>query len=174
MSTCMFLIRDLHTVDPLRNDLVSFVKSVKLGVDFHPVDYMLTHYQIRLQTWDFVFSLSDSFDDTFCDLLVSPEGVPFNGIEHPLPFKERMAAIQHTAEIALKYSDEVELFLSDDNPNLADFTDFNVSCQNVAEILCQQYELLRLPFEIRSLPVKAYILCDIPSAHMKIHKTGDG
>ena len=149
------------------------MKSTKLGVDFHPVDYMLTHYQIRLKTWDFVFSLSDAFDDTFCDLLVSPEGVPFNGIEHPLPFAERMAAIQHTAEIALKYCDEVELFLDDDGSDLQNFTDFNVSCQNVAEILCQQYDLLRLPIDVPSVEdpsvlVKLYILCNIPSAHLII------
>ena len=158
MSTCLFLIRDIDTVDGLRKDLVNLAKSVNWGVDFHPFDILLTHYQIHLQTWDFVFSLCDSFELAgSCDLVLYPEGSPFNGREHPLAFKERMMAIQHTAEIALKYSDKVELFLSDDNPWLPEFTVCELPCHHVAETLCQHYSGCELPYEI-------------PFIHMKIHK----
>lgn len=157
MSTCLFLIRDIHTVDSLRKDLVSFVESVNFGIDFHPFDILLTHHQISLQTWDFVFFLCDSFELlASCDCVLYPEGAQVNGREHPLPFKERMMAIQHIAEIALQYCDEVELFLSDDNPSLADFVVCNATCQHVAETLCLHYSKCEPPY-------------DIPFIHMKIH-----
>lgn len=156
MSTCLFLIRDIHAVDSLRKDLVSFAKSNSFGVDFHPYDILLTHHQISLQTWDFVFSLCDSFEHTSCDCVLYPEGAPINGRTHHLSFLERMMSIQHIAEIALKYSDEVELFLSDDNPYLPEFIDLQTPCQHVAKTLCLQYCECHAPY-------------DIPSVHMKIY-----
>lgn len=76
MSICLFLIRDIDTVDSLRKELVSFAKSKNFGVDFHPFDVLLTHRQIALQTWDFVFSSCDSFIYTSCDCVLYPEGPP--------------------------------------------------------------------------------------------------
>ena len=157
MSICMFLIRDIDEVDSLRKDLVSFAKSKDFGVDFHPFDILLTHYQIPLQTWDFVLSLCDSFEYTSCDCVLYPEGSPVNGRTHLLSFAERMMTIQQTAEIALKYSNAVELFLSDDNPYLPEFIEFDTSCQQVAKILCLQYCKCQEPYPI-------------PSVRMKIHK----
>ena len=162
MSTCLFLIRDIHATDSLREKLVAYVKTQNFGVDFHPFDGLLIYRQIPLQTWDFVFSLCDSFEYVSCDCVLYPEGYPTNGREHHLFFRERMMVIQHIAEKTLEYSDEVELFLSDDNPYLPEFVDFNVSCQHVAETLCEQYSHYIYPF-------------DIPSVHLVIHRgQGDG
>lgn len=157
MSTCLFLIRDIDAVDPLRKDLVFFAKSNNFGVDFHPFDILLTHHQIPLKTLDFVFSLCDSFEHLgSCDCVLYPEGAPVNGRTHPLSFAERMMTIQQVAEIALQYSCEVELFLSDDNPYLPDFAVFDIPCQQVANTLCLQYQHCR------------YQAYNIPSVHMKI------
>ena len=158
MSTCLFLIRDIHAVDSLRESLVSFASSINFGIDFHPFDILLTDRQLSLQTWDFVFSLCDSFEYTSCDCVLYPEGAPVNGRIHHLIFEERMMSIQHIAEIALKYSEEVELFLSDDNPYLPEFVDYTAPCQQVANILCLQYSKCQLPY-------------DIPSVHIKIRNT---
>ena len=165
MSTCLFLIRNIYIIDSLRRDLVSFVNVVNFGIDFHPFDEMLlTEHQISLQTWDFVFELCDSFKyPGSCDLVLYPEGYPTNGREHHLSFEERMMTIQQVAEIALKHCDEVELFLSDDNPYLPSFVNLNTPCQDVAKTLClqyMQYSECHYPF-------------DIPSIHMKIHRTQD-
>lgn len=156
MSTCLFLIRGVQKIDCLRKDLVSFAMSVNFGINFYPIDILLTHHQISLQTWDFVFSLCDSFELLgSCDCVLYPEGAPINAREHPLPFKERMLAIQQIAEIALQHCGEVELFLSDDNPYLPDFVVCNASCQHVAETLEAHYTQSELPY-------------DIPFIHMKI------
>lgn len=156
MSTCLFVIREIYAVDSLRKALVSFAKSKNFGIDFYPFDILLTHHQISLQTWDFVFSLCDSFEYASCDCVLYPEGAPINGRTHHLSFAERMMSIQHISEIALKYSDEVELFLSDDNPYLPEFFDCQTPCQHVAKTLCRQY-------------CDCHALYDIPSVHMKIH-----
>ena len=156
MSICLFLIREIDAVDSLRKDLVSFAKMKNFGVDFYPFDILLAHRQVSLQTWDFVFSLCDSFIHTSCDCVLYPEGAPVNGRTHSLSFAERMMTIQEVAEIALKYSDTVELFLSDDNPYLPEFNYFDTSCRQVANILCLQYCECKVPY-------------DIPSVHMIIH-----
>ena len=161
MSTCLFLIRDIYAVDSLRKELVSFVKSKDFGVDFHPFEILLAHHQISLDTMDFVFSLCDSFEYVSCDCVLYPEGSPVNGRTHPLTFAERMMTIQQVAEIVLRYSCEVELFLSDDNPYLPDFTVFDIPCQQVADTLCLQYQHCR------------YQAYNIPSVHMKIRRAGD-
>lgn len=156
-------------VDSLRANLVSFAGTAGYGVNFHPFDILLIHHQIPLQAWDFVFLLCDSFEYLeSCDLVLYPKGYPTNGREHHLSFEERMMVIQQIAEIALNYSNEVELFLSDDNPHLPDFVDLNIPCKAVASTLCQQYRQhteINYPFEI-------------PSVHMKIRSTeestGDG
>ena len=175
MSTCLFLIRDIHEVDSLRKDLVSFATYVNFGIDFNPYDPLLNKYQISLQTWDFVFMLCDSFELFSCDLVLYPEGHPTNGWEHPLSFNERMMSIQQVSEIALKYSDEVELFLSDDNPYLPEFIDINVPYQAVARTLSLEYDKCHEPHEFPSSPMKYYIPFAIPSVHLKIYRnTGDG
>lgn len=156
--TCLFLIRDFDTVDSLQKELVTFVKSKDFGVNFHPVDVLLTERQISLSAVDFVYSLCDSFEyiDSY-DCVLYPEGAPYNGREHRLSFTERMMTIQQAAEIALKYTDEVELFVSDDGAYLPEFAVFELPCQHVAETLSLQYCGCELPYAI-------------PSVHMKIHK----
>ena len=173
MSTCLFLIRDIHEVDSLRKDLVTFVKSVKFGVDFHPFDeLLLTCRQISLKTWDFVFEVCDSFEfSSSCDLVLYPDAHPTNGREHPLSFNERMMVIQQVAEVALKYSDEVELFLSDDNPYLPEFIVKNVPCQTVAKTLCLEYGKCHEPIEDPTLHTKICIPFEIPSVHLIILRT---
>lgn len=155
MSICLFVIRDIDTIDSLRKDLVSFATTKNFGVDFHPQDILLTHRQIQLQTWDFVFSLCDSFVYSSCDCVLYPEDAPVNNRTHLLSFAERMLTIQQVAGIALKYSDTVELFVSDDNPYLPDFYVCDAVCPQIADILCWQYSKCQVPY-------------DIPSVHLKI------
>ena len=177
MSTCLFLIRDIREVDSLRKDLAAFAATVSFGIDFHPFDeLLLTEHQICLLTWDFVFELCDSFEHRgSCDLVLYPDGYPTNGKEHRLSFGERMMAIQQVSEIALNYSNEVELFLSDDNAYLPEFVDINVLCQGVAKTLCFEYDKCHEPFEIPNSPYEGCIPFAIPSVHLKIRRsTGDG
>ena len=81
-------------------------------------------------------------------------GAPVNGRTHPLPFAERMMTIQQVARIALKYSDEVELFLSDDNPYLPEFYCCDTPCQHVANALCLQYCECHAPYDISSVHMR--------------------
>lgn len=173
MSTCLFLIRDIREVDSLRKDLVALAASVNFGIDFNPHDTLLVEHQISLQTWDFVFMLCDSFEFPSCDLVLYPDGYPTNGWEHPLSFNERMLTIQQVAEIALQYSDEVELFLSDDNAYLPEFIDINAPCQAVAKTLCLEYDKCHGPREYPTFSSKIYIPFAIPSVHLKIHRNTD-
>ena len=140
-ADCLFIIRNIHRTDELKKLLVSFAKDRGIGVSFHPIDNLLIFNQIHIAVWDFVFSPADSFtcSNSVAELL--------NCYMDPSQSKtvekiiaERTEVFQAITDICMHYTAELEIYISEDNPFLPDYSIYVVEANQVANTL---FELFR-------------------------------
>lgn len=138
-SICMYVLRNVEEQGCLRCNLGKLAKSKNCGICCDQMNTLLATKSVILNPSDFAFEVCDSFESNVAELLLSQEGVAING-EYPiLPLYQRLQILQEVASTCIPYVDTLEVYLSDNNPYLPDYSDYRVACTDIADILYKEY-----------------------------------
>lgn len=158
-ADCTYVIRNICLTDNLKKDLVEYVRRHGRGITFNPVNNLVICHQLNLGIWDIAFSPSDSLDflNSVVDLLDC--GIDFDGKSFiKKDIKDKVSFFCGFTGICLDYTEEVELYISEDNSYLPDYSVFDVEIDNLSGMLM---ELL------------GNVTDFLPNLYLRIRKTAD-
>ena len=165
-ADCLFILRKAKELGTLRKILLEFEKRTGYGIRFDLTDNLLECSPLTVNQNDFVLFPCESVEVEYSELLLGYDDVRYNGFSPVAPLEERMQSIQELVEVCLPFSEYVEVYISDDDPCLDDYTSYDISSINVAEVLVKEY---------RQVPLSNFAL---PCVHLIVRnanrRTGDG
>ena len=139
-SMCMYVLRNTKEQEDLKRKLVFLAKSKECGIWFEPVNNLLLLQMVKLNPCDFAFEVCDNFGSNVAELLLSYEGILVDGELAPLPLFQRLQILQDVAATCVPHTDKLEIFLSDDDPYLPDYSDYKLVCEEIADTLYEEYQ----------------------------------
>lgn len=160
-ADCLFVLRRVASVDKVRQALMAVANDSECGIWFHPCNSLLTFNQIHLEKNDFIFEPTDAVGSINSDLFLSHTGYCVNDQKATLSLEERLSIIQKFATISLMFCEHIELYISEDNPHLPDYSTYRITCDDIVSTLLCEYERNIIPVQI------------IPSVCLYISDGGD-
>ena len=146
MYDCLFVIRNVQSVDRLKQDLLRFSRENNYTINFSPVSNLISEKSIILSDSALVFEPLDSDDPNSFSLLLGYDNISINGRLPDRPLKQRLKFIQELAELCTKSACNAEIFISDGNAFLPDFQKLSISPKDIADsvyLLYKQNDLLK-------------------------------
>ena len=139
-SSCMFVLRNAKEQDYLRRKLIHLATLNKCGICCEPTNDLLSMRSVKMYPYDFAFEVCDSFDNHVAELLLSYEGTIINGEQASLPLFQRLQILEAFALICIPYTEELEIYLGDNNPYLPDYSTYKLMCTEIAKVLYKEYQ----------------------------------
>lgn len=145
-ADCLFVLRNVNATCELREKLEILISSCGCGVLYEPVDALIICKQVIISNTDFIFEPTDYPDSISSDLLLSHENIYINGETAALPLYTRLKTIQRFAELCIGHASPIEIYISEDNPYLPDYSLYNLTCYEIADVLYKEYQACKQPY----------------------------
>ncbi len=146
---CLFAIQNTANPDALKKEVTICAKNNHCGVFWEPKIALLHYNCVYFDGYALVFAVSDSFQYDDASMLLSYDGDFINDQTPKLPLKERMTIIQDLSQACFRFTEKVEIFISEDNPYLPDYEKCEVAKDMIASVLFSYYSknfaMLELP-----------------------------
>lgn len=138
-ADCMFVLRKVHEVERLKKNITALAEATGYGIWYNPRNALMCFNQVVLEDGDFCFAPTDSPDTTNVDLLISHENDYINGKSATRSLRERLLFIKELAKRSLCFAEGVEVYISEDNPFLPEYTVYEVPCDRFDEVVICEY-----------------------------------
>ena len=149
-ALCMILLRNTRFKN--YNILLDFVQAQGYGVDTKPQNSLLAENPNLRRKQDLVLELTDSPNSDCCELLIGYDNCSYNGLIPQQPMVTRMKFIQDVLGECLKLCKNVELFISDDNGCVKDYTEHHTQVSDVAnKLLCEYSSVEKWSFYLPNI-----------------------
>lgn len=139
-ADCLFILKGDIAQEECRQFIGEFAYLRGFGIWDTPSNSLLVFNQIPMDENSMMFEPTDSTDTNSSELLLCPENCAVNGIYPSLPLCERLSFIQSLAEQCLRFAESVEIYISDDNPWLPDYSRYEIPCDMIAQVLHTEYK----------------------------------
>ena len=139
-ADCLVVLRKTTDMNRLQSIVSNLVEKTEFGIWYSPSNALLYFKQVILGESDFCFSPTDSPSTTNVDLLISHENYYIDGQCARLPLKDRLMFVQVLVESCLHFAESVEVYISEDNPYLPEYTVYSIPCSSFTEVVINEYQ----------------------------------
>lgn len=140
-EVCMYVLRGVADLDVLRSKLTDAAKAKEYGLCFDPINNLLLEHKIDLNEHDFVFEACDSFANSAASLLLCHDGIVINGVQASRSLRQRLEILQEIAIACISHAKTIEIYLGEDSPYLPDYSNYRLTCVEIADTLYKEYQL---------------------------------
>ena len=137
-ADCLFVLQKCTNFDKLKRELSDYARDKEIGVWFTPHDALLECKQIELDDKTFLFEPTDEPGSISTGLLLVPDYYSINGKKPDRPFTQRAQILQELAKIGLQYASWLEIYISEDNPYLPDYTMYTIEPNEIMALLMRE------------------------------------
>lgn len=146
-ADCLFVLRGVIDTCGIINNITCRARDLGCGVSFSPVNALLSCNQLSKCNDTVMFAPTDTCETYTADLLLNPDNYLVNGIRASAPLFDRLLLIQQLAEVSIQHADCLEIYLSEDNAYLPDYTIHQITCDQVADVLLEEYQRDTFPYQ---------------------------
>ena len=134
-ADCLFVLQKCTNPVELKHALSDYGKKENIGFWFDPHDGLLEYKQIALDNKTFLFEPTNGPDTIDSGLLLVPDYYSINEEMPNRPFQQRAKILQELGKIAIRFASSLEIYISEDNHYLPDYTIYNVTKDEIMDVL---------------------------------------
>lgn len=139
-ADCLFVLRSCVDRDELKQTLSAYAQKMGIGLWFDPQDALLVFNQIALDDETFLFEPTNGPHTLDSGLLLVPDYYAINEEKPNRPFAQRAEILQELGQIGLRFASSLEIYISEDDPYLPDYTMYVVEQDKIMDVLLQEAE----------------------------------
>jgi hypothetical protein len=149
-ADCLFVVQHIADSSSILEALKKTASDFKCGIWNTPENALIVCNQIEICADSFLFEPVDSIGAISSELLLSPENYIVDGKKAEMALDNRLLFIQKLAYVSLMFSNSIDIYISEDNPYLPDYTIYKTTPDQVANILYAEYKKNEVPY--KSIP----------------------
>ena len=139
-AVCMVVLRNAANREQVPGKITDIAVKNGYGINSAPYNSLLAEKSVVLADGDIAFEVLGDLENDCCELLVGFDDMCYDGHFPDKPLESRMYFIQSLIFTCLEFCASAELFISDDNGYLPDYSAYSLQPAAVAQTLLYEYE----------------------------------